>query len=84
MEREIIGKANEIMKLIEENEKSVSVLQKYAESGKTLYTERYLSYGLFHDDNYPKPINLEGWEIRLMIHQKKQRIAALERQLEQL
>ena len=53
MEKTIIDKANEIMKLIEENEKSVSVLQKYAESGKTLYTERDSSYGLFHDDNYP-------------------------------
>ena len=26
----------------------------------------------------------EDWEIRLMIHQKKQRIAALEKQLEEL
>ena len=84
MEKTIIYKANEIMKLIEENEKSVSVLQKYAESGKTLYTERDSSYGLFHDDNYPRPISFEDWEIRLIIHNKKQRIAALEKQLEQL
>ena len=41
MEKTIIDKANKIMKLIEENEKSVSVLRKYAESGKTLYRKRF-------------------------------------------
>lgn len=79
MQREIIDKANEIVKIIESNKSAVSELEKYAESGKTLFTQ--------HGHNmwdFPVSIPFEDWEIRLMIHNKKQRIAALEKQLEQL
>lgn len=83
MERVIIDKANEIIKLIDENKNAVLELEKYAESGKTLYSERdsYMSCTGFVSQ---EPIHFEDWEIRLMIHNKKQRIAALENQLEQL
>ena len=83
MERVIIDKANEIIKLIDKNKNAVLELEKYAESGKTLYYERdyYMSCTGFVSQ---KPIHFEDWEIRLMIHNKKQRIAALEKQLEQL
>lgn len=83
MERVIIDKANEIIKLIDENKNAVLELEKYAESGKALYSERdsYMSRTGFVSQ---EPIHFEDWEIRLMIHNKKQRIAALENQLEQL
>lgn len=82
MDKKVIDKANHIIVLIEKNKKAIDELSKYAESGKVLYTEtsRYTcSFNMF-----PQPIDFEDWEIRLMIHQKKQRIAALEIQLEQL
>lgn len=81
MQKELIDKANDIIRLIEKSEKAIEELSKYAESGKTLYTERdrYMNY-----DNLPQPIEFEDWEIRLMIHQKKQRLNALKVQLERL
>lgn len=83
MNKEIINKANEIMNLIDKNKNAVSELEKYAESGKTLYSERD-SYMGFVGFVPQEPIHFEDWEIRLIIHNKKQRIAALEKQLEQL
>lgn len=81
MQRELIDKANDIIGLIEKNEKAIEELSKYAESGKTLYTERdrYMNY-----DNLTQAIDFEDWEIRLMIHQNKQRLNALKVQLERL
>lgn len=83
MNKEIISKANEIVKLIEENKSAVSELEKYAESGKTLYIEARYNRPCSYDKQL-KAIKFENWEIRLMIHNKKQRIAALEKQLERL
>lgn len=82
MDKKVIEKANHIIVLIDKNKKAIDELSKYAESGKTLYTEtdRYMC----NCNMFPQSIDFEDWEIRLMIHQKKQRIAALERQLEQL
>ncbi len=82
MQREIIDKANKIISLIKQNEDAVEELQKYSEQGKILYTDddRYMN----HLAGFPKSIHFEDWEIRLMIHNKKQRIAALEKQLDQL
>lgn len=82
MEIAVINKAKEIISLIEKNEKAVEELSKYAESGKTLYTER--GGYMFNCNMFPQPIDFEYWEIRLMIHQKKQRIAALKNQLEKM
>lgn len=39
MQKELIDKANEIIGLIEKNERAVEELEKYAESGKSLWTE---------------------------------------------
>lgn len=82
MQKELIDKANDIIRLIEQNEKAIEELSKYAESGKTLYTERSYSLSLVRD--FPQAIDFEDWEIRLMIHQKKQRVQALKVQLERL
>lgn len=83
MKKELIDKANEIISLIERNEKAIEELSKYAESGKTLYTEtdRYMCSCNYA---FPQSIDFEDWEIRLIIHQKKQRINALKVQLERL
>lgn len=83
MQKELIDKANEIIGLIEKNERAVEELEKYVESGKTLYTETDSYMGL--TGFVPQiPISFEPWEIRLMIHNKKQRIKALKAQLERM
>lgn len=81
MDKKIIDKANDIIGKIESNKKAIKELEKYAESGKTLFTQ-YMAYSCFGSFN--ESIDFEPWEIRLMIHNKKQRITALEKQLEQL
>ncbi len=81
MKKELIDKANEIIRLIEENEKAIEELSKYAESGGSLYSQYELEYML--RGSY-RELRFEDWEIRLMIHQKKQRINALKVQLERL
>ena len=82
MQKELIEKANEIIGLIEKNEKAIEELSKYEERGKTLYTEK--GYPFSCSTDFPQSIDFEDWEIRLMIHQKKQRINALKVQLEKL
>lgn len=83
MQKELIDKANEIIGMIWKNERAVEELEKYAESGKTLYTE-IDSYIDFTGYIPQLPISFEPWEIRLMIHNKKQRIKALKAQLERM
>ena len=78
MQREIIDKANEIIRIIENNERAVTELKKYEKKGTLLYADRY------NVCSASEIIPLEAWEIRLMIHNKKQRIAALKQQLERL
>lgn len=68
MQKELIDKANEIIGLIEKNERAVEELEKYAESGKKLYTDVSVP-GIFRIVN---EIEFEPWEIRLMIHNKRQ------------
>lgn len=82
MQRETIDKSNELLKLIESNAKAVEKLTQYAESGKTLYTKD--RFPICYGEERPFPIPLEPWEIRLIIHNKKQRIKALEKELEEL
>lgn len=41
MQKELIEKANEIIGLIEKNEKAIEELSKYAESGGTLWFQRH-------------------------------------------
>lgn len=81
MQKELIDKANEIIRLIEENEKAIEELSKYAESGCSLYSQYELEH-MFRGSC--RELKFEDWEIRLIIHQKKQRINALKVQLERL
>lgn len=82
MQKELIDKANEIIRLIEKNERAVEVLQKFSESGASVQISDYstLYYGCIVSDR----LDFEDWEIRLMIHNKKQRIKALKAQLERM
>ena len=80
MQKELIDKANEIIGLIEKNERAVEELEKYAESGQSLWAETSSYMGC----KFPIEIDFEDWEIRLMIHNKKQRINALKAQLERM
>ena len=84
MEKELIDKANEIIRLIDKNERAIEKLSKYADCGTELYSRSYC----YKDDAgihvSQEPIDFEDWEIRLMIHHKKQRINALKVQLERL
>lgn len=81
MQKEKIERANKIIGTIRSNEISVKLLEKFSESGGTLYkTEGLHTIYIANCDR----IQFEPWEIRLIIHNKKQRIAALERELEEL
>lgn len=81
MQKEIIDKANEIISLIEKNEEAIEILEQFSQSGVGLYDKKEYGYPCYP---FYKSIDFEDWEIRLMIHQKKQRIQALKKQLEQL
>ena len=74
MQRKTVYKANEILKRIKEHEKSLEQLEYLSESGtKTLIFETCNGRIVF-----------EPWEICQIIQNKKQQIAALERELEEL
>ena len=82
MQKEVIEKANKIIKAIDAEKKAVDSLQKYdAEKGITLYAEA--GHG-FNGYRLKEDIYFEPWEVRLIIHNKQQRIQALEKQLEEL
>ncbi len=81
MKKELIDKANGIISLIEKNEKAIEKLSKYSERGGYLYCQDEVTGVIYPPYN---KIDFEDWEIRLMIHQKKQRINALKIQLERL
>lgn len=79
MQKEYLEKANEISRQIENHKEAISVLEEYIENGVVLRTfYSYIGYELNRN------IHFEPWEIRLIIHNKKQRIAALEKQLEEM
>ena len=82
MQRELLDRANEINRLIEENERSIKRLEEHTADGVEFYieppTHKYLPC------DYLDRIYLEPWEIRLMIHNKKQRLNALKAELERL
>lgn len=80
MQKELIDKANEIARLIEINEKDVETLTRYAQDG----TRFYVDWEDYHSFRFPQSIDFEDWEIRLMIHNKRQRIKALKVELERL
>ena len=84
MDRKTVDNAKEIIKLIDENKNAISELESCLCKNSEIYVGRmeynFISGGM----TFPKSIFIEEWEIRIMIHNKKQRIAALEKQLEQL
>lgn len=79
MEIEHIEKANEILGKIKAQEKAIKLI----ESGGKIKVEQRMESNI---DMYPFihyfPVEFEDWEIRLIIHQKKQRIEALKKELE--
>lgn len=82
MQKEYLEKANEISRQIENNKEAISVLEKYIESGTILQTIKKYIYSDGYEPTYNIPF--EPWEIRLIVHNKKQRIVALEKQLEEM
>lgn len=79
MQIEQIEKANEILKKIKAQERAIELI----ESGGTIKVEQRIEsnigmYPFIHDF----PVEFEDWEQRLIIHNKKQRIQALEKELE--
>lgn len=87
MQKELIDKANEIIGLIEKNERAVEELEKCLNGEGGIYVGGY-GVGIGACNNpfimCPSEIDFEPWEIRLMIHNKKQRIKALKAQLERM
>lgn len=87
MQKELIDKANEIIGLIKKNERAVEELEKCLTQEAKIHIGRYgVGAGVCGETVFisPKEIDFEPWEIRLMIHNKKQRIKALKAQLERL
>lgn len=87
MQKELIDKANEIIGLIKKNERAVEELDKCLKEEANIYIGGYgATVGNCGQLVYytPKEMPFEPWEIRLMIHNKKQRIKALKAQLERL
>lgn len=86
MQKELIDKANEIIRLIEKNERAVIELEKCLEQGEKIYVGG-AKIELANGNAMivmPREMDFEPWEIRLMIHNKKKRIKALKAQLERL
>ena len=86
MQKELIDKANEIIGLIEKNERAVIELEKCLGQGDKIYsggTEIDLTNGGIAVV-MPQKMFFEPWEMRLMVHNKKQRIKALKAQLERM
>lgn len=86
MTKETIDKANHIMGLITQQERDIEVLSKYIEDGTILYDKVDVDYGHGYNKitNYANGVTFEDWEVRLMIHQKEQRVKALKVQLDKL
>ena len=84
MQKELIDKANEIIGLIEKNERAVEELEKCLNEEGSFYVGRWEYDCQTFSFTLPKGIDFESWEIRLIIHNKKQRINALKVQLERL
>lgn len=87
MQKELIDKANEIIGLIEKNERVVEELEKCLTQEARIHIGGHrVGVGVYGEALFtsPRDVDFEPWEIRLMIHNKKQRIKALKAQLERL
>lgn len=85
MTREQLTKANEIKALIEKHQASINALnmlieQMAGDKGVRVYDGYNANKAFCHVEI----ISLEPWEARLIIHNKQQRIAALEKQFAEL
>lgn len=84
MQKELIDKANEIIGLIENNERAVEELEKCLNGDSGIYVGKVeFDYKKCNLD-LPQEMDFSFLEIRLMIHNKKQRIKELKAQLERL
>lgn len=84
MQKELIDKANEIIGLIEKNERAVEELKKCLNGEGSIYVGKAEFDCKNSNLELPQEMDFEPWEIRLMIHNKKQRIKALRAQLERM
>lgn len=84
MQKELIDKANEVIRLIEQNERAVEALEKCLNREGGIYVGKAEFDYKKRNLELPQEMNFEDWEIRLMIHNKKQRIKALKAELERL
>ncbi len=84
MQKELIDKANEVIGLIEQNERAVEELEKCLNGEGGIYVGKAEFDYKKSNLELPKEVDFEPWEIRLMIHNKKQRIKALKAQFERM
>lgn len=84
MQKELIDKANEIIRLIEQNERAVEELEKCLNGDGGIYVGKAEFDYKTSNLELPQEMDFEDWEIRLMIHNKRQRIKALKVQLERM
>lgn len=84
MQKELIDKANEIIWLIEKNERAVEELEKCLNGEGGIYVGKAEFDYKKSNLELPQEMDFEPWEIRMMIHNKKQRIRALKAQLERM
>lgn len=83
MNKEILQKAKDIQYDIERHKETLERLENALHGNGSICFSEPVSFGYYPPKNI-SPSHFEDWEIRLMIHQKKQRIATLEKQLEEL
>ena len=81
MQKEKIDRANEILSVIDDDKMSIDTLSEI--QGERIFLFDRALYGIPCDDR-PKRIIFTRSEIEDIIHNKKQRIAALEKELEEL
>ena len=79
MKKETLDRASKITELIEENKKAIEILESKKDEEHIILWYKYPS-------SYccTEKMEFEPWEIRLIIYNKKQRIKALEKELEEL
>ena len=82
MERDIIKKANKIIKDIEVKEKEIEYLKDYVAKGVTVYFEREPAYGC--GLKFSDPLSLDVKEVLDLIDRRRNSIDELERKLSEL
>ena len=80
MNREIIEKANEIVKKIKKLEKEIEYLEDYIIKGATVYFERQPDYGC--GLKFSDPLTLTTEEIQILIEKRKESINKFEKELD--